>query len=125
MEIIYTSEAPAPVGPYSQAVKAGDFLFIAGQIPIDPSTNAFVEGGVAEQTKMVLQNLSKIVEAAGGSLKNIVKTTVFMTDLSKFSEMNDVYATFFTENPPARAAIEVKKLPKNALVEIQAIAYLA
>lgn len=122
-EIISTDKAPGAIGPYSQAVKAGSFLFCSGQIPINPATKEIVEGGIEEQTKMALENLKAIIEAGGSSLSNVVKTTVFLKDMNDFAKMNGVYATFFKENPPARAAIEVARLPKDVLVEIEAIVY--
>ncbi|MFB3850519.1 MAG: RidA family protein [Acidobacteriota bacterium] len=122
-EIISTEKAPGAIGPYSQAVKAGSFLFCSGQIPINPATKEIVEGGIEEQTKMALENLKAIIEAGGSSLSNVVKTTVFLKDMNDFAKMNGVYATFFKENPPARAAIEVARLPKDVLVEIEAIVY--
>ncbi|NMB99208.1 MAG: RidA family protein [Thermoanaerobaculaceae bacterium] len=122
-EIISTEKAPGAIGPYSQAVKAGSFLFCSGQIPINPDTKEIVEGGIEEQTKMALENLKAVIEAGGSSLSNVVKTTVFLKDMNDFAKMNGVYATFFKENPPARAAIEVARLPKDVLVEIEAIVY--
>lgn len=122
-EIISTEKAPGAIGPYSQAVKAGSFLFCSGQLPINPATKEIVEGGIEEQTKMALENLKAIIEAGGSSLSNVVKTTVFLKNMNDFAKMNGVYATFFKENPPARAAIEVGRLPKDVLVEIEAIVY--
>jgi len=122
-EIISTDRAPAAVGPYSQAVKAGDFLFISGQLGIDPATGKLVEGGVEKQTEMALKNMSAILEAAGSDLGAVVKATVFLKSIDDFKAMNEVYSTFFKESPPARAAFEVANLPLGALVEIEAICY--
>jgi len=119
--IIQTAKAPAAIGPYSQAVEAGNLLFISGQIPLDPETGAMVAGGIKEQTRRVLDNLKAVAEAAGKSLSDVVKCTVFLADMNDFASMNAVYAEYFTENFPARAAVEVARLPKDALVEIEAI----
>ncbi|HOL62166.1 MAG TPA: RidA family protein [Elusimicrobiales bacterium] len=120
-EIVSTDKAPKAIGPYSQAVKSGNFIFVSGQLPIDPS-NQQMPQTVSEQTELCIKNIKNILESAGFSIKDIVKTTVFMTDLSKFNEMNSKYAEFFDSNPPARATVEVKALPKGATVEIEAIA---
>ena len=122
-EIISTTNAPGAIGPYSQAVRCGDFLFISGQIPIDPSLGEVIGGDVRIQTGQVLKNIGAVLEAAGLSYTNVVKTTVFMKDLGDFAVMNEVYGSFFTESPPARAAFEVVRLPKDVLVEIEAIAH--
>jgi 2-iminobutanoate/2-iminopropanoate deaminase len=122
-EIISTTNAPGAIGPYSQAVRCGDFLFLSGQIPIDPSLGEVIGDDVQTQTEQVLKNLGAVLEAAGLSYANVVKTTVFMKDLGDFAVMNEVYASFFTESPPARAAFEVVMLPKDVLVEIEAIAH--
>lgn len=121
-EIIQTSEAPAAVGPYSQAVKAGGFVFCAGQIPLDPATGELVSGDVTAQTERVLENVKAVLAAAGSSLEQVVKTTVFLQDLADFAAMNAVYARCFPENPPARSTIQVAGLPKGALVEIEVVA---
>ena len=121
-EIISTENAPGAIGPYSQAVKAGNMIFCSGQIPIDPKTGEFVSDDVAEQTEQVLRNLNAVLEAAGSSLNNVVKTTVFLADMNDFVAMNEVYARFFSENKPARATVQVSALPKGANVEIDAIA---
>lgn len=121
-EIIQTEYAPNAIGPYSQAVKANGLIFASGQIPIDPQTGQFVPGGVAEQTEQVLKNLSAVLEAAGSGLDRIVKTTVFLADMQEFAAMNEVYARFFKESPPARATVEAAGLPRAARVEIEAIA---
>jgi len=121
-ERIQTDNAPAAIGPYSQAIKAGGFVFVSGQIPIDPQTGQFVSGGIAEQTEQVLKNLSAVLEAAGSSLGLVVKTTVFLADMKEFSGMNEVYATFFSSPPPARATVAAAGLPRDARVEIEAVA---
>ena len=123
MKPIHTEKAPAAIGPYSQAVDSGHGLvFVSGQLPIDPATGAFPEGGVKEQTRQSLLNTRAILEAAGLSLASVVKTTVFLADMGDFAAMNEVYAEFFTAPFPARCAFAVKTLPKDALVEIESIA---
>ena len=124
-EIIATDRAPRAIGPYSQAVRAGSVIFASGQIPIDPATGEFVAGGVAEQTEQVMRNLSAVLEAAGSSLNQIVKTTVFLADLNDFTAMNEVYGRFFAETPPARATVQAARLPRDARIEIEAIAVLS
>lgn len=119
---IYTPNAPAAIGPYSQAVQTGSMLFVSGQIPIDPATGEFAGTDIATQTRQSLTNISNILAAAGYSLNDVVKTTVLLADIADFAAMNAVYAEFFTENKPARAAFAVKDLPRGALVEIEAIA---
>ena len=119
---IHTPNAPAAIGPYSQAVQAGNMLFVSGQIPVDPATGAFAGADIATQTRQSLTNVKNILEAAGYSLRDVVKATVLLSDMGDFAAMNAVYAEFFTENCPARAAFAVKDLPKGALVEIEAIA---
>jgi 2-iminobutanoate/2-iminopropanoate deaminase len=121
-EIVETENAPRAIGPYSQAVIAGGFVFASGQIPLDPRTGEFVEGGVAEQTEQVLRNLSAVMEAAGTSLKQVVKTTVFLADMNDFAAMNEIYGRYFTQEPPARATVAAAGLPRGARVEIEAIA---
>jgi 2-iminobutanoate/2-iminopropanoate deaminase len=121
-EIIATDQAPRAIGPYSQAVRAGSLVFASGQIPIDPSTGEFVPGGIAEQTEQVLKNLTAVFAAAGMTMGQIVKTTVFLADMNDFTAMNEVYAKFFAENPPARATVQAARLPRDAKVEIEAIA---
>ncbi len=122
MKVISTKKTPAAIGPYSQAIQVGNLVYTSGQIPIDPSTGAFVEGGIEEQTRQSLTNVKAILEEAGLSMSNVVKTTVFMADMGNFAEMNAVYAEFFTEPYPARSAVAVKTLPKDALVEIEVVA---
>jgi 2-iminobutanoate/2-iminopropanoate deaminase len=121
-EIISTENAPRAIGPYSQAVRAGALVFASGQIPIDPRTGEFVSGGVPEQTEQVLKNLSAVLEAAGAGLDQVVKTTVFLADMDDFGAMNDVYGRFFSKNPPARATVQAARLPRDARVEIEALA---
>ena len=124
-ERIQTENAPAAIGPYSQAIKAGGFVFVSGQISIDPKTGQFIAGGIAEQTERVLKNLGAVLEAAGSSLNQVVKTTVFLADMKEFTEMNDVYAKFFSGAPPARATVAAAGLPRDARVEIEAVALVS
>jgi 2-iminobutanoate/2-iminopropanoate deaminase len=121
-EIIQTEHAPAAIGPYSQAIKGNGLVFASGQIPTDPTTGQFVAGGIAEQTEQVLKNLAAVLEAAGSGLDRVVKTTVFLVDMQEFAAMNEVYGKFFKEAPPARATVEAGRLPRDARVEIEAIA---
>jgi 2-iminobutanoate/2-iminopropanoate deaminase len=122
-KIISTTEAPAAIGPYSQAVRAGAFVFCAGQVPLDPKTGQIVSEDIAEQTKRVLDSVTAILKAESLTLADVVKTTVFLADFGDFQKMNEVYATYFTGNPPARSTVGVSTLPKNARVEIEAIAF--
>jgi 2-iminobutanoate/2-iminopropanoate deaminase len=122
MKVISTKKAPVAIGPYSQAIQVGNLIYTSGQIPIDPETGVFVEGGIKEQTRQSLTNVKAILEEVGLTMSNIVKTTVFMADMNDFAEMNSIYAEFFTEPYPARSAVAVKTLPKGALVEIEVIA---
>ena len=122
---IQTDTAPAAIGPYSQAIRANGFVFVSGQIPIQPETGEFVAGGIAEQTEQVIKNLSAVLAAAGSSLAQVVKTTVFLADMKEFGAMNEVYSKFFTETPPARATVAAAGLPRNALVEIEVVALVA
>jgi 2-iminobutanoate/2-iminopropanoate deaminase len=121
-QIIHTEKAPAAIGPYSQAIKAGNLLFISGQVPFNPETMEIVEGGVEEQTTRVLENLKAILAEAGASFDNVVKTTVFIKDMNEFGAINEIYAKYFGENKPARACVEVARLPRDVKVEIEAIA---
>ncbi len=121
-QVISSPSAPAAIGPYSQAVRTGNLVFVSGQIPIDPATGSLVEGDAGAQTEQVLKNLASILEAAGSSLAKALKTTVYLRDLGDFSRMNEVYARFFGANPPARATVEVSRLPRNAAVEIDLVA---
>lgn len=122
MKVISTDKAPAAIGPYSQAIEANGMVFCSGQIPIDPATGVFVEGGIQEQTRQVLTNASQVLAAAGTDLSHVVKTTVFLSDMANFVAMNEVYAQFFSQPFPARSAVAVKDLPKGALVEIEVLA---
>ena len=122
MKAISTSKAPGAIGPYSQAILVGELVYTSGQLPINPVTGSFPEGGIKEQTRQSLLNVKAILEEAGRSMSSVVKTTVFLADMDDFSEMNSVYAEFFTEPYPARSAVAVKTLPKGALVEIEVIA---
>ncbi|MCK6562385.1 RidA family protein [candidate division KSB1 bacterium] len=123
-EVIKTSSAPAAIGPYSQGIRvsAGKMLFTAGQVPLDPATGQMVTGDIKAQTRRVLENVKAILQAAGASFGNVVKTTVFMTDLNEFAAMNEVYAEFFSTHPPARSTVEVRALPRGAKVEIETMA---
>lgn len=123
-KVIYTPEAPKPIGPYSQGVVAGCFLFVSGQIPLDPRTGSMVEGDFKAKVRRVLDNVKAIVEASGGTLRDIVKVTVYLRDIRLFQEFNEVYSQYFPEDPPARAVIEVSSLPRGADVEVEAIAYI-
>jgi len=120
-EVILTDKAPGAIGPYSQAIKIGDFLFTSGQIPIDPKTGDLVVSDIQKETLQVLENLKAVVEAAGATLDQVVKTTIFIKDMNQFALINEVYAKFFPNNPPARSCVEVARLPKDVNVEIEAI----
>jgi 2-iminobutanoate/2-iminopropanoate deaminase len=124
-QIIQTEGAPKAIGPYSQAVLVDGWLYASGQIPLDPGTGTLVPGGVAEQTRRVLENLTAVLGEAGGGLGDVVKTTVYLKDLGTFAEMNAVYGEFFGETPPARATVEVARLPMDVLVEIDCVAKVA
>ncbi len=121
---IQTDAAPKAIGPYSQAIALNGMVFCSGQIPIDPATGNLVEGGIEAQTHQVLRNLTAVLKAAGADLSRVVKTTVFLQSMNDFAAMNGVYATYFSQTPPARSTIEVAKLPRGALVEIEAIAFV-
>jgi len=121
-EAIATNDAPKAIGPYSQAIKANGFVFISGQIPLDPATQQLIQGDVAAQTERVLQNLSGILKAAGSSMQQVVRCGVFLKSMSDFADMNEVYSRYFNQNPPARSTVEVARLPKDVLVEIDVIA---
>ncbi|MFB3917816.1 MAG: RidA family protein [Terriglobales bacterium] len=123
-EKVVTPKAPAAIGPYSQAIKVGGFVFTSGQIAIDPATGQVIAGDIAVQTERVLKNLSEVLAAAGSGLDRVVRTTVFLKNISEFAAMNEVYARFFQDSPPARSTVEVARLPKDVLVEIDAIAAL-
>lgn len=123
-QVIHTENAPAAIGPYSQAVKAGNLLFVSGQVPFVPETMEIVEGDVKAQTAQSLKNLQAILKEAGADFSNVVKTTVFIKDMNEFAQINEVYAEYFSENKPARACVEVARLPKDVKVEIELIAVL-
>lgn len=124
-QIIETKEAPGAIGPYSQAVIAGGVVYTSGQIPLDPRTGEFIEGGIAEQTEQVLRNVAAVLKAAGTGLERVVKTTVFLADMSEFAEMNEVYGRYFAVQPPARSTVQAARLPRDARVEIEVVALLA
>ena len=121
-DIISTNKAPAAIGPYSQAVKTGNLLFTSGQIPIDPATNTLVEGGIEVQARRVFENVQAILSASGAGMDQVVKTVVFLKDMNDFAKVNEIYAEFFTGNYPARSCVEVARLPKDVLIEMEAIA---
>lgn len=121
-EIVQTAHAPAPIGPYSQAVRAGNMLFVSGQVPIDPQTQELVTSGIADEARLVMQNLQAILQEAGLGFDHVVKTTIFLTDMALFAAVNEVYGSYFTSAPPARETVAVKGLPKGANVEISVIA---
>jgi 2-iminobutanoate/2-iminopropanoate deaminase len=122
MKIVSTPHAPAAIGPYSQAVVSNGFAFLSGQIPLDPATGKIIEGGIGEQTERVLENLKAALESCGSSLAQVVKTTVYLKDMDEFARMNEVYARYFPEKPPARSTVEVARLPRDVRVEIDCIA---
>jgi 2-iminobutanoate/2-iminopropanoate deaminase len=122
-EAVFTPEAPIPIGPYSQAIKSGNLIFVSGQVALNQETNQ-IEGDIKQQTHTVLTNLTKILEAAGSGTDHVVKTTIFLSDMGDFLRVNEVYGSFFGENPPARSTVQVAKLPLGALVEIEAIAFV-
>jgi 2-iminobutanoate/2-iminopropanoate deaminase len=124
MDALTTKDAPAAIGPYSQAIRAADFLFVSGQIPLDPATGTLVGGGIGEQTHRVMQNLGAILRAAGVSFDRVVKTTVYLQDMSEFAAMNEIYATYFPAPAPARATVQAARLPRDVKVEIDLVAYL-
>ena len=121
-QVVSTDQAPAAIGPYSQALKVGEMVFVSGQIPIDPATGDILQGDIKAQTRQVLTNLNAVLTAAGSSLEKTVKTTVYITSMDEFTQVNEVYSEFFTDQPPARACVEVSRLPKGVAVEIDAIA---
>jgi 2-iminobutanoate/2-iminopropanoate deaminase len=123
-EAVSTADAPAAIGPYSQAIKAGNLLFLSGQIPLDPATGQMVSGGIEPQTRRVFANIDAILKAAGLSFANVVSATVYVTDMNDFGKVNEIYATYFSAPAPARATVQVARLPKDALVEIQVVARL-
>jgi 2-iminobutanoate/2-iminopropanoate deaminase len=121
-EVIFTENAPAAIGPYSQGIKAGGFVFLSGQIPLDPKTMQVVQGGVAEQTEQVMKNIKSVLESQGLAFADVVKTTVFIKDMNDFGKVNEIYGKYFTEKAPARSCVEVARLPKDVLVEVELIA---
>lgn len=123
-EMVSTEKAPGAIGPYSQAVRCGDLLFLSGQIPLDPADGAVVDGGVAEQTERVMRNLQAVAEAGGATLADVVKTSCFLADMNDFPEFNDVYGRFFPVDPPARETVEVARLPKDVRVEVSAVCWV-
>jgi 2-iminobutanoate/2-iminopropanoate deaminase len=123
-EIIATTKAPAAIGPYSQAVKLGNMVYTSGMIPLVPETMQIAEGGVQQQTRQVLENLKELLESTGSSLDKVIKTTVFIKDMNEFPRINDIYAEYFSSKQPARSCVEVARLPKDVLVEIEVIAYI-
>jgi 2-iminobutanoate/2-iminopropanoate deaminase len=123
-DIVLTDKGPKPIGPYSQAVKSNGFLFASGQVALDPRSNEFVTGDIRQQTERVMENIKGILEASGVNLHHVVKTTVFLKDMNDFAPMNEIYAKYFTAAPPARSTVQVARLPKDALVEIEVIASL-
>jgi 2-iminobutanoate/2-iminopropanoate deaminase len=122
LQVVTTEKAPRAIGPYSQAIKCNGLVFVSGQIPLDPSTNELVSGPIAEQTRRVLMNVSAILQESGSGLDKVVKTTVYLKDMSEFEEMNAAYAEFFANSKPARATVQVARLPKDVSIEIDAIA---
>lgn len=122
--VVLTDKGPKPIGPYSQAIKSGGFLFASGQVSLDPRSNDFLSGDIRQQTGRVLENIKAILEAGGVNLHHVVKTTVFLKDMNDFAAMNEVYGKYFTSAPPARSTVQVARLPKDALVEIEVIASL-
>jgi len=123
-KVIQTEKAPKAIGPYSQAIQAGNFLFLSGQIPIDPKTGELVKGDIRKQTQQVLENIKGILESQGLGMENVVKVTIFLKDIGNFNQVNEVYATYFPSSPPARSTVEVAKLPRDADIEIEALAII-
>jgi 2-iminobutanoate/2-iminopropanoate deaminase len=123
-KVVQTEKAPMAIGPYSQAIQAGNLLFLSGQIPIDPKTGELVKGDIRKQTQQVLENIKGILESQGLGMENVVKSAIFLKDIANFNQVNEVYATYFPSSPPARSTIEVTKLPRNADIEIEAIALI-
>jgi 2-iminobutanoate/2-iminopropanoate deaminase len=121
---VSTTAAPTAIGPYSQAIQAGQFLFVSGQVPIDPATGQLIQGTIAEETRRVFENVGAILKAGGASFQHVVRTTVYLADISDFAAMNEVYATFFTAPQPARSTIQAARLPRDARIEVDVIAFL-
>ena len=122
--MIQTDKAPRAIGPYSQAIRAGNFLFLSGQIPLDPKTGELVKGDIRQQTKQVLENIKGVLESQGLGMEDVVKATIFLKDIGNFNQVNEVYATYFPSSPPSRSTVEVAKLPRDADIEIEAIALI-
>jgi len=123
-KVIQTEKAPKAIGPYSQAIQAGNFLFLSGQIPLDPKTGELVKGDIRQQTKQVLENIKGVMESQKLGMENVVKVTIFLKDIGNFNQVNEIYATYFPSSPPARSTVEVAKLPRDADIEIEAIALI-
>jgi 2-iminobutanoate/2-iminopropanoate deaminase len=123
-KVIHTNKAPKAIGPYSQAIQAGNFLFLSGQIPLDPKTGELVKGDIRQQTQQILENLKGILESQKLGMENVVKSTIFLKDIGNFHQVNEVYSTYFPSSPPARSTVEVAKLPRDADIEIEAIALI-
>jgi len=123
-KVIQTEKAPEAIGPYSQAIQAGSFLFLSGQIPLDPKTGNLMKGDIQKQTRQILENIKGVLESQGLRMENVVKTTLFLKDITNFNQVNEVYATYFPSSPPARSTVEVTKLPRDADMEIEAIALI-
>ncbi|OGQ12111.1 MAG: hypothetical protein A2026_04360 [Deltaproteobacteria bacterium RBG_19FT_COMBO_46_12] len=123
-KVIQTDKAPRAIGPYSQAIRAGNFLFLSGQIPLDPKTGELVKGDIRQQTKQVLENIKGVLESQGLGMEDVVKATIFLKDIGNFNQVNEVYATYFPSSPPSRSTVEVAKLPRDADIEIEAIALI-
>ena len=123
-ETIFTKNAPRAVGPYSQAVKVGGWIYLSGQLPIDPHTNEIIQGPIEEQTELIMKNAQQVLEAAGASIKNVVKVTLFIANMDEFGKINDIYSNFFPSDPPARSAVQVARLPKDVGIEVDIIAYV-
>jgi 2-iminobutanoate/2-iminopropanoate deaminase len=123
-KVVQTEKAPKAIGPYSQAIQAGDFLFLSGQIPLDPKTGELVEGDIRKQTQQVLENIKELLGSQGLGMEHVIKVTIFLKDIHSFNQVNEVYATYFPSSPPARSTVEVAKLPKDTAIEIEAIALI-
>ncbi|AWR95157.1 RidA family protein [Acidianus brierleyi] len=121
-DVIYTEKAPKPIGPYSQAIKSSNIIFVSGQIPIEPKTNEIIKGNIKEQTKKVIENIKAILESSGASLENVTMTFIYLKDMKDFSDFNDIYQEYFSTKPPARVTVEVSRLPRDVLIEIACIA---
>ncbi len=122
--VIQTERAPKPIGPYSQAIQAGDFLFLSGQVPLDPKTGELVKGDIGQQTKQVLENIKGVLESQKLGMEDVVKVTIFLKNIANFNQVNEIYSTYFPTSPPARSTVEVARLPRDAEIEIEAIALI-